>query len=297
MVHAHHFCFVDLPILQEEYASFDFDISKTPEDRTIIVEQITSHEGFMHRSSLRCMSARRCYYLSNILFENIGIDDDWGLEVEGVLSLVWDEKYRRILYGKGEKFTPELLQFWIFHTFFPIVLEFQKEYKMLHVGAVEVEGLPILFSGPSFSGKSTMTDYFLRQGHTLFSDDNLPVKEEKGHYVAHPSFPYHRPYREPESLGYRMDNFARKPAVIKVMFDLTGVAPDAPIEIKMLKGRERFKSCFYSAFIKFPFMKKERFGFFTKMAMTIPVYQVSIPWNKERLPEVYEAIIQQTKEL
>jgi hypothetical protein len=94
-----------------------------------------------------------------------------------------------------------------------------------------------------------------------------------------------------------MDNFARKPAAIKAMFDLIGVAADAPVEIHSSKGREKFKSFFYSGFIKFSFMKKERFDFFTKMAMAVPVYKVYVPWDKERLPEVYEAIVNKTKAL
>ena len=295
MIHAHHFYFVDQSLLQEEYDAFEFN--KNDESKTVEVRQIEAYAGFEKRSRLVYMSGRGCFYLSNTFFDQIGIDDDWGLEVEGVLSLVWDSGAGQILYGKGKDFTPELLRFWIFHTFFPIVLEFQKEFKMLHVGAVEVEGGPILFSGPSFAGKSTMTDYFLKQGHTLYSDDTLPVREEDGEYVVYPSFPYHRPYREPETLGYRVDNFAKKPAAIKAMFELIAADPDEAIDITAPKGIARFKSCFYSGFIKFSFMKKERLDFFAAMAQHIPVYQVSVPWDKKRLPEVYKAIVEHVKAL
>jgi len=297
MIHGHHFYFSDQPILQKEYDSFAFVSAKEQSNNVICVKELVSYEGFENRTVIRYLSGRASFYLSHTLFDKISKNDDWGLEIENVLTLVWDASKRQILYGRSRLFTPKLLQFWIFHTFFPMVLEFERTYKMLHVGAVGVEGSPILFSGPSFAGKSTMTDFFLKQGHTLFSDDTLPVRVENGAYVVYPSFPYHRPYREPESLGYRMDNFARKPAAIKVIFDLIGVAADAPVDIHSPKGVEKFKSFFYSGFIKFAFMKKERFDFFTKMAMTVPVYKVSVPWDKERLPEVYEAIVKKTKEL
>lgn len=297
MIHAHHFHFVDQPTLQEEYASFGFKSVVDQTKNVICVEEIVTYKGFENRTVMRYLSGRASFYLSDTLFDKITANDDWGLEIEDVLTLIWDASKKRILYGRGKLFTSKLLQFWIFHTFFPIALELQREYKMLHVGAVEVEGSPILFSGPSFAGKSTMTDFFLQQGHTLFSDDTLPVKEENGAYVVYPSFPYHRPYREPETLGYRVDNFARKPAVIKAVFDLVSVAPDAPVEIHSPKGIARFKSVFYSGFIKFSFMKKERLIFFSAMAQSIPVYQINIPWDKDRLPEVYDAITQHVKTL
>lgn len=297
MIHAHQFYFADQSMLQQEYESFGFESENSSTRESIIVKEMKDYAGFEHRSGLRYMSGRRCYYLYTIAFAKLGEKDDWGLEVEDVLTLVWDSERKQILYGEGKHFTPELLQFWIFHTFFPIVLELQRGYKMLHVGSVEIEGVPVLFGAPSYGGKSTMTDFFIQKGHTLFSDDTLAVRKEDGDYIIYPSFPYYRPHREPESLGYRVDNFARHPAPIKVLFDLHGVAPNAPVEINISKGIQKFKAFFYSGFIKFPFMKKERFDYFTQMSKQVPVYKVSVPWDKDRLDEVYEAIVKKTQEL
>ncbi len=61
------------------------------------------------------------------------------------------------------------------------------------------------------------------------------------------------------------------------------------------EGIEKFKAFHYSAFINFDFMKKERFEFFSEMSKHIPVYRVTVPWNIERLDEVYDAIIQNVK--
>jgi len=294
MIQAHHFYFADQPVLQREYESFGFETKETSLSNTIRVEEIRSYDGFECRTILRYLSGRASYYLSNASFEKIGKDEDWGLEIVDVLTLVWDSKNRKILYGKGENFTPRLLQFWIFHTFFPIVLELQGMYKMLHVGAVEVAGSPILFAAPSFGGKSTLTDFFIRKGHTLYSDDTLPVRKEAGKYIAYPSFPYHRPYRQPETLGHRVKNYAGHSAPVKVLFELEGVATDAAVEIHIQKGVSRFKAFFYSGFIKFSFMRKERFDYFTKMALQVPVYKVSVPWDLDRLEEVYDAIVEKS---
>jgi hypothetical protein len=98
-------------------------------------------------------------------------------------------------------------------------------------------------------------------------------------------------------MGYRVDNFAKEPAPLKALFELESAPADADVKIVAPTGIERFKSCFYSTFIKFRFMKKERFDFFAKMAQEVPVYKVTVPWDKERLEEVYEAIVQTVRSL
>jgi len=295
MIQAHHFDFIDQPELQEVYNSFGFKRTEEENVPLIKVKKIETYSGFQNRSALFYLSGRACYYLANVGFDKIGKEDDWGLEVVDVLTLVWDSSQKRILYAKGKNFTPALLQFWIFHTFFPVVLELHREYKMFHVGAVEIAGGVVFFSAPSYGGKSTLTDYFIRKGHALYADDTLPLKKENNQYIAYPSFPYYRPYRQPETLGHPVKNFARNPAPLKVLFKLEKVAADAKVEIISLKGIERFKAFFYSSFIKFSFMKKERFSFFTEMAMEVPVYKVLVPQDLERLDEVYEAIVQKVK--
>ena len=294
MIHAHHFCFADQPELQEAYESFGFQ-RREEDAETIVISEIVRHSGFERRNGLGFMSGRQCSYLSNRAFESIGEEDSWGLEVKDVLSLVWDAANRNILYGKGSKFTPELLRFWVWHTFFPIVLDLEKNYKMLHVGAVEIEGAPVLFSANSYGGKSTMTDYFIQKGHTLYSDDTLAVKKVDESYRVYPSFPYHRPYREIESLGVPVKNFARKPAPVKAIFELKRAAPDAEIEITPATGVEKFNILHYSHFIRFRFMKHDRFALALEMAKSVPVYNITVPWDLDRLDEVYEAIVDKVR--
>jgi len=293
MIHAHHFYFADQPSLQKEYESFGFDKVGDNAKNYIEIKEITQHKGFNFRRFVTYLSGRECCYLSDISFEDIGKEDSWGLEVKHLLTLVWDNENHRILYSKGKLFTPELLRFWIFHTFVPIILEIKRKYNIFHVGSVEICGGPVLFSADSFGGKSTMTNYFIQKGHTLFSDDTLPVMKVGEGYTAYPSFPYHRPYRKVESLGIPAKRFARKPAPIKAIFELQRGAPDAAIEIRPANGVEKFKTLYYSHFIRFRFMKHERSSFALKMAKIVPVYNITVPWNLERIDEVYEAIVKQ----
>ena len=290
MIHAHHFYFADQPALQKEYESFGFE-RRDDDPETIMVREIEEHNGFEHRNRLTFMSGRYCAYLSDGAFNSIEGWQDWGLEVMDVLTLAWDTEKRNIYYGKGKYFTPELLRFWVWHTFFPLVLELERNYKMMHIGGVEIDGGPVLFSAASFGGKSTMTNHFVQKGHALWSDDTLAIKKDDGRYIAYPSFPYHRPYREVESLGVRAERFARQPAPIKAVFELNRTAPDSAVEIAPAKGLDKFNILHHSHFIKFPFMKHERYTFALQMAKAVPVYNISIPWDLDKIDEVYDAIV------
>ena len=296
MIFGHRFDFQSEPVLKEAYASFTSDPSHYPDNRTIPV--VESFEAFLDAFSLKTdwvdMSGQRARYYSTVPFEKREEDFSWALEIQDVVTLLWDGKEKKIIYTKGENYAPKRLQFWIFHTFFPIVLELEKKYRILHVGSVEIKGKPVLFSAFSFGGKSTMTDYFIQKGHTMLSDDSVAIDKRGDTYYAIASYPFHRPYRELETLGYPAKNFATEPKPLHAVYLLERSDPDAKVQIVQLKGIEKFKAFHYSSFIDFYFMKKERFDFFSQMAKHVPVYQVKVPWDLERLDEVYGQIVEST---
>ena len=236
------------------------------------------------------MSGQQGRYRSSTPFRNEGTFS-WALEIKDILTLFWHSNTREIFYLKESGYTPERLRFWVLHTFLPLVLELEQTYSILHVGSVEVYGKPILFSAFSFGGKSTLTDYFLKQGHPLLSDDSLGIQRREDGYYAIPSYPFHRPYRQLETLGYFIENFEAKPKPLHAIFSLEKRDADADIKITEISGIEKFKALHYSSFVNFDFMKKKRFDFFMEMAKYIPAYKIEIPWDTQRLPEVYSAII------
>ncbi len=219
----------------------------------------------------------------------------WGVDVKNVFFVFWRCGEQTIEYIPQKLFTPKLLQFWILHTILPIVLTLEDRYDILHVGAVEVEGEPILFSAESFGGKSTMTDYFIRQGHTMLSDDSLGVFKENGKYRVVSSYPFHRPFREPESLGYRITNVTKEPKLLKAAYLLERAEPDAEVKIEEVKGIEKFKAFHFSSFVNFDFHKTRRFKLLSDMAKYVPVYRVAVPWDMSRLDEVYREIVAFTR--
>jgi hypothetical protein len=219
----------------------------------------------------------------------------WALEVKDMFTLIWDTKKHIIHYKKEKNATTKKLQFWVYHTFLPLVFELEKTYRILHVGAVEIDGKPIAFSALSFGGKSTLTDYFIQQGHSMLSDDTVGIEKRGDDYYAIASYPFHRPYRETESLGYPVKNFASTPKPLHAIFLLEKADPLADVSIIALHGIEKFKAFHNSAFIFFDFTKQDRFFFFSKMSQQIPVYKIIIPWDLKRLHEVYSAIVTWTK--
>ncbi|GIT98598.1 hypothetical protein [Sulfurovum sp. TSL1] len=294
MVFGHRFDFKSEPVLQKEFLSFPSDPSLYPENPTIQViasSKPSLLDDFPLKTDWVDMSGQKARYHSMHPFGKADGEFTWALEIKEVVALIWEGSDKKIIYRKGKNYTPERLRFWIYHTFFPLVLELERKYRILHVGAVEIKGKPVLFSAFSFGGKSTLTDYFIQKGHTMLSDDSMAINKRGDRYYAIASYPFHRPYRELEALGYPVKNFATEPKPLHAVYLLKKCEPDAIVEINELKGIEKFKAFHYSTFIDFSFMKKERFDFFTQMSKHIPVYQVSIPWDLKRLDEVYETIV------
>ena len=230
-------------------------------------------------------------YLNTADFPKINTDTDWGLEVKDVLTLFWSKAREEIHYRQGKGYRPDRLRFWVYHTFFPITLERRSIYHILHVGSVEIAGRPVLFSAPSFGGKSTMTDYFIQRGHTVLSDDALGIEKVGDVYHAIASYPFHRPYRKPEDLGYPVEDFATESKPLSAVYMLNRSDPQSEIVIREIKGVEKFKAFHFSSFVRFNFTQKDRFRFFAEMAEKVPVYEIIYPHDMEKMPEVYEKII------
>ena len=286
MVHGHTFHFMDEPQLRSHPHS-----PSIPHIRVEVLKNPSLISAYTLLRPWVPLSGREGRYFSKTDFEDADACFSWGLEIKNVLTLIWLPEEQTIVYLEKKDYTPELLQFWLYHTFFPMVLELQRFAHMLHVGAVEVQNQPILFSAPSSGGKSTLTDFFIQKGHTLLSDDALGIQKNENNYYAIPAYPFHRPYREPETLGNPAQNFAAETKPLAAVFLLNKVDAHANISITTLTGIEKFKAMNSSSFIEFPFRKQERFTFFAEMSKTISVYRIDIPWDMNRLEEVYNEII------
>lgn len=219
----------------------------------------------------------------------------WIFEIKDVVSFFWHSGTLNLEYIKHDKFTVKLLEYWCLHIVLPVFFTLEETFDFLHAGAVEVNGKPILFVAESFGGKSTMTDFFMKQGHTVVSDDKVAISLKNSQFYSIPSHPHHRPYRKMEDLGFFIKNFATEYKPIHTVYELEKVSAKDKIKIIELQGIKKFKSLRYASEMNIPFLKAKRFKFLMKMAQKVPVFKVQVPWDIARLDEVHNMICAHSK--
>ena len=216
----------------------------------------------------------------------------WCFEVSGVVRFCWVSGQGGIEYEALEQCTDQLLAFWLIHIFLPLYFTLEGRYEFIHACAVEVAGDSILFVAPSTGGKSTLTDFFLKQGHALISDDKVATYLEDGTYFAVPSHPNHRPYRKFEDLGYRVEGFSATARQVDAFYALQGVEPGAEVTISEISGHQKFARLLPNYLYNFSFLKGQRLKYLAEMVNTVPIYRVEVPWDLKRLEEVHDVIFE-----
>ncbi len=275
------------------------ELSASYTDTISIQENSTKHlsNNLSYKMQFFNNQGRDIALYTDRVFSRTQKDQPWSFDIEGVVTFYWYSGSLILEYVKHKNFTKELLEYWCLHIVLPVFFTIEETYDFLHAGAVEVEGKPILFVAESFGGKSTMTDFFLKRGHTLVSDDKVGCFEQNEMFFSVPSIPFHRPYRKMEDLGYFVENVASTPKPIHAIYELEKSEADAPIIITELYGIEKFKSLRYSSEINLSFLKTKRFVFLSHLAKEVRVYKVSVPWDMDRLVEVYDVICEHSKGL
>ena len=223
--------------------------------------------------------------------------DSFVFKVKDVVSFEGFTKTNEVFYQLHEKGTQQLLEYWFTHTLLPIFFTLTNKYYFLHAGAVKVDNTNILFMADSMGGKSTMTDHFLQKGHPLISDDKVGTFEENGKFMLVSSYPYHRPYRKFEDLGYKVENFVEGSGHLDVIYMLDVNETYDKVTLEELKGIEKVSLLIRGTDIGLPVFKKERFAHVTALANATPVFRVHIPKDLERLSEAYEQIVKNTKQI
>lgn len=249
---------------------------------------------FPHEIAFQLIQGREVMLLSDLPMSKPVGHQRWAFQIKDVVTFYWKTGDPTINYLAHAKWSPELQRYWLLHTVLPVYFTLQGSYYILHGGAVEIDGKPILFTAPSNGGKSTMTEYFLQKGHPMISDDKVATSEMAGAIHVVPSYPFHRPYRRVEDLGYPVENFASGNKPLHAIYELEQAAVDSSIDISKLQGMEKFKSLRFSSELNFPFLKKQRFDYLGQMADQVSIFRINVPQDLQRLPEVYDRIIEHT---
>ena len=229
-----------------------------------------------------------------LLSTNLSFDDNlygqkWVFTVVDIISFYWQKDSNTIYYHQDVNGSTKLNEYWFLHTFLPIFFTIENKFELIHAGSVEINNRPILFIGPSYGGKSTLTDYFIQQGHAMISDDKVGLKmSNEIQTIA--SYPYHRPYREMEDLGIKVDNFMQETKSLHLIYALHPVDKKDKISFQKLKGIDTFNALQYNFDFNLPLNKARSFEFISKVAAQVEIYKLFIPWDLEQLDDVYKAI-------
>lgn len=214
----------------------------------------------------------------------------WAFEVGDLMTFRWCSGSTEIEYELFNEEAKGLLPFWFIHLFLPLYLSVDHGFDFLHAGAVAVGGHAVMFVAPSTGGKSTLTEFFVRQGHALLSDDKVATYIEEGRFMAVPSHANYRPYRAPEDLGFQASEFRDEPLEIKAIYALRRVGAEDPIEFHEITGFRKFDRVMPNYIFGLPFMKERRLRYLAGMVNSVPLFELRVPHDLQRLPEVYLAI-------
>lgn len=234
---------------------------------------------------------------SDSSFEKLKINQNIYFCVEDIATFFVQLNTNKIYFKYHKYGNEDLLKYWLFHTFLPILFTLENKYYFIHAGAVEINGKPILFIANSFGGKSTLTDFFIQKNHTMISDDKVATYIQNDLVYSVPSYSYHRPYRKVEDLGIYVENFAKENKPISKIYNLIKSDKNERIDINEINGIEKFIALRYATDIDLQVNKKHRFEMLSKIANKIKVYNIKIPWDLDRLEEVYQSIIKHNKKV
>lgn len=275
---------------------FNFKVSSTKLDtldkNCYSLFELENYNNLPYKLTLNNNQLRKIEIQSDKPFENIQKNQILSFIVEDVVTLISKIESNEISFFKGKKGSDKLIEYWLYHTFFPILLTFESKYYFLHAGAVEIENTPVLFIADSFGGKSTLTDFFIKKGHTMISDDKVATFEKDNMIFSVPSYPYHRPYRKMEDLGLFVENFAEESKPINCILNLVKSDDNSDIIFNKISGLEKFKALKYATDIDLPINQKQRFKALTNITNKVDIYDITIPWDLNRLEEVYQAILE-----
>lgn len=282
---------IDLSLQCEYTAEINYEINFLSEIPYGLKESITCgfHLYFAHGRNVHLYSDRE--------FDGYDKDQPWCYEVENIARFYWRSGVRSIYYELEEKGNVELLSFWFVHLFLPFYMTLEEMYDFIHAGAVTVEDKSIFFIAPSMGGKSTITDYFINQGHALISDDKVATFLDHDRFMAVSSHPYHRPYRKFEELGYCVEKFNTNFKPIHVFYELKGIAGDGDIVINEVSGFSKFDVLLPNYLYMFSWLKYKRLTYLSKMVNDIRIFHIKVPWDKERLGDVYNIVCSHSRSI
>ena len=187
----------------------------------------------------------------------------------------------------------------------------------LHASAVEVNGRAVAFLSRHGGGKTGLAAALMRAGHSLLTDDILPVEEIAGTFHARPGYPQMRMWPDeaahfierPEELPIVLPGLAKKRVPVGAggfgtfrdsSLPLAGLyiaerRAEGPVEILDVSPRdaliELVRHSFSPYLVEAAGLQPSRFDLFARLVRNVPVRRLIYPSGFERLPEVVEIVL------
>jgi hypothetical protein len=249
---------------------------------------------------------------------------------EKEIYLLWPRLFEFLVTADGRRILGRRLGNSAWESFlsylFTQVLSFallRQGIEPLHCTVLRLEQGAVGLIGHCGQGKSTLAAAFLKAGYPLLTDDLLVLKEERGEFLAYPSFPRIKLFpRVARSLlgeaisGIPMNPFTRKliipldpelyhpqPVALKAIFVLRGKPAKSPgrkITIRALGSRQAFLELVRNSFnslVDEPQRIRRQFHQATRLTAAVPVKSLTYPRSISRLFEVVEAVCAHIKKL
>ncbi len=192
--------------------------------------------------------------------------------------------------------------------------------ETLHASSVVFNGRAVAFAGRARSGKSTLAAHFVRQGHSLLTDDLLALRRAGRRVEACPTVPQIK--LEPETLRALGLNPHRFPRVVpgsaytKQLWQVPTARqprPLAAVYFPRLSDSRRARirlapmsrTDFFQELLGYSFNAvlvprrrlRRQFALFSRLAASIPARRLILPRGLQRLEEVAERIEQDLAEI
>lgn len=218
------------------------------------------------------------------------VGQSWMIAIDKVAAFGWRSGEASISYKTFKDWTAARASFWFAHIVLPFYLALEGDAQFLHASALEWNNHAILFTAPSFGGKSTIAKYLYDQGFIWMSDDKVGIRFRNDRFLASPSLPFSRPFRESESLGTPVERFSRQPRELGAVFRLRTSDAFEAVSTTRLDGFRKYESLWDSDFFGFYSRRQVRFEWLARLADRVPVFELKCPWGLDRLQEVAEVI-------
>jgi hypothetical protein len=195
---------------------------------------------------------------------------------------------------------------------------------MIHASAAVVDNGAIAFLSSTKGGKTGLAAAFTQQGHQILTDDILPLEERHDHFLARPGFPALRMW--PDQAGHffgdyehlelvhpkhskrripvgsgGIGTFCNEEKPLKVIYLPQRLGPDSEIVIEPLSKKRAFFALIQNSYTaglnELLGLQPQRMTFFSRMVRQVPVRRLSYPDGFHHLPQVVEAVLEDSTQL